>query len=71
MPELPEIHTIVADLKKTIKTAIFLVDMENDYAGMNEVYGEYFKKDPPPRSTVQVSKLALGARVEIEFIATT
>lgn len=59
-----------SSLDKTIKTLVFLVDMEKDYAGMNEVYSKYFKPDPPARSTVQVSKLAMGALVEIEFIAT-
>ncbi len=37
---------------------------------MNEVYATYFPKDPPARSTVAGSGLALGARVEIECLAT-
>jgi enamine deaminase RidA (YjgF/YER057c/UK114 family) len=41
-----------------------------DYAKMNEVYATYFAKDPPARSTVAGSGLALGARVEIECLAT-
>ena len=36
---------------------------------MNEIYGSYFKKQPPARSTVQVSGLPKGARIEIEVIA--
>jgi enamine deaminase RidA (YjgF/YER057c/UK114 family) len=36
---------------------------------MNEVYRTYFK-NPPARSALGTSGLALGARVEIECIAT-
>ena len=36
---------------------------------VNEIYGSYFKQDPPARSTVQVSGLPRGANVEIEVIA--
>jgi enamine deaminase RidA (YjgF/YER057c/UK114 family) len=41
-----------------------------DYQSMNVVYTTFFPKDPPARSTVAGSGLALGARVEIECIAT-
>ena len=51
-----------------IKTTIFLMDM-NDFQAVNEVYASYFSAQPPARSTVQVSGLPKGARVEIECIA--
>jgi 2-iminobutanoate/2-iminopropanoate deaminase len=51
-----------------VKTTIFLVDL-NDFQTVNEIYGSYFKQAPPARSTVQVSALPKGARVEIEVIA--
>jgi len=51
-----------------VKTTIFLTDLE-DFQTVNEVYGSYFKQDPPARSTVQVSALPKGANVEIEVIA--
>lgn len=59
-----------ADLNLTniIKTTIFLTDI-NDFAKVNEVYGSYFKSDPPARSTLQVSALPKGVNVEIEVIA--
>jgi 2-iminobutanoate/2-iminopropanoate deaminase len=50
------------------KTTIFLTDLA-DFQTVNEVYASYFKKEPPARSTVQVSALPKGARVEIEAIA--
>ena len=56
-------------LERVVKCTVFLADM-GDFAKMNEVYATYFPKDPPARSTVAVSGLALGARVEIECVAT-
>ena len=51
-----------------VKTTIFLTNL-GDFQTVNEIYGSYFKSDPPARSTVQVSALPKGANVEIEVIA--
>ena len=51
-----------------VKTTVFLIDLA-DFGPMNEVYGRYFTRDYPARSTVQVAGLPRGARVEIEAIA--
>ena len=51
-----------------VKTSIFLKDM-NDFATVNEVYGEYFKGDFPARETVQVARLPKDVNVEISVIA--
>lgn len=51
-----------------VKTTIYLIDM-NDYAMVNETYGEYFKAPYPARTAIAVTALPLGARVEIEAIA--
>lgn len=51
-----------------VKTTVYLTDV-NDFQWMNEVYGTFFRKDPPARATVQVAALPKGARVEIEAIA--
>jgi 2-iminobutanoate/2-iminopropanoate deaminase len=51
-----------------VKTTIFLTRL-GDFQTVNEVYGSYFKQEPPARSTVQVSALPRGANVEIEVIA--
>ncbi|HEV7843334.1 MAG TPA: RidA family protein [Pyrinomonadaceae bacterium] len=57
-----------AGLDAVVKTTVFLADM-NDFAAMNEVYGRYFKENPPARATVQAARLPRDARVEIEVIA--
>ena len=55
-------------LENIVKTTIFLTDL-GDFQTVNELYGSYFKSDPPARSTVQVAALPKGAKVEIEVIA--
>jgi 2-iminobutanoate/2-iminopropanoate deaminase len=57
-----------SSLSKVVKTTVFLMDMA-DFAPMNEVYGEAFGDHKPARSTVAVSGLPRGVRVEIEVIA--
>ncbi|NPA10736.1 MAG: RidA family protein [Epsilonproteobacteria bacterium] len=56
-----------AKLENVVKTTIFLDDI-NNFADVNEVYGEYFSHKPA-RSTVAVKELPKGAKVEIECIA--
>jgi 2-iminobutanoate/2-iminopropanoate deaminase len=51
-----------------VRTTIFLADM-NDFAAVNEVYGQYFTEPYPARATVQVARLPKDARVEIDVIA--
>ena len=57
-----------SSLEKVVKVTVFLTDVR-DFEGMNKVYRKFFPKDPPARSTVEVSKLMIDARVEIEMIA--
>ncbi len=51
-----------------IKSTIFLKSM-NDFPKVNEIYGTFFKSDPPARSTVEVARLPKDVLVEIEVIA--
>ncbi len=51
-----------------VRTTVFLADM-NDFAAVNEVYGQYFSEPYPARATVQVARLPKDARVEIDLIA--
>jgi 2-iminobutanoate/2-iminopropanoate deaminase len=51
-----------------VKTTIFLTKL-GDFQTVNQIYGSYFKNNPPARSTVQVAALPRGANVEIEVIA--
>jgi 2-iminobutanoate/2-iminopropanoate deaminase len=51
-----------------VKATIYTTDLKN-YKQINTIYGEYFKKKPPARETVQVVALPAGAHVEISCIA--
>lgn len=55
-------------LDKVVKTTVFLLDLA-DFGAMNEVYARHVGDRPPARSTIGVSQLPSGARVEIEAIA--
>ena len=54
--------------ENVVKTTVFLMDMA-DFPKMNEVYGRYFSKEAPARSTVQAAGLPRGVRVEIDLVA--
>ncbi|NQU99592.1 MAG: RidA family protein [Parcubacteria group bacterium] len=55
-------------MEDIVKATIYLTDL-NNFEKVNEVYGSYFEKDPPARSTVRVAGLPKGAKVEIEAVA--
>jgi len=58
-----------SSMDDVVKCTVFLADM-SEWGAMNEVYKTYFK-NPPARSALGASGLALNARVEIECIAVT
>ena len=53
-----------------IKANVYLADMA-DFAAFNETYGARMSEPYPPRTTVAVAGLPLGARVEIDCVALT
>ena len=55
-------------LDDVVRIGVYLTDM-GDFAAMNEVYAQKFGDHRPARSTVGISALARGLRVEIECIA--
>ena len=46
-----------------------LLDDINDFAGMNEVYGEFFSEPYPARAAFEVAALPKAAKVEIKAVA--
>ena len=52
---------------RVVKSTIFLTSMD-DFQTVNEVYSKYFTANPPARSTVEVSRLPKGVKVEIEVV---
>jgi len=58
-----------SSMSEVVKCTVFLADM-SEWAEMSKVYISYFAENPPARSALGVNGLALGARTEIECMAT-
>jgi reactive intermediate/imine deaminase len=56
-----------ANLNDVVKLTIYLIDL-NDFSTLNEILSQFFKAPYPARTTIQVSALPKGARVEIDAI---
>lgn len=56
-------------MNDVVKTTVLLKDM-NDFAAMNEVYGEFFTEPYPARAAFEVARLPKDSKIEIEAIAT-
>lgn len=54
--------------ENVVRTMVFLDNMD-DFAVVNGIYAEYFKKEAPARSCVEVARLPKGGLIEIEAIA--
>ena len=57
-----------SSMDKVVKCTVFLADI-GEWSKMNEIYMQFFPENPPARSALGASGLALNARVEIECIA--
>jgi len=69
---LKNLETILKEancsLKHVLKTTVYMTDLTK-FAEMNATYENFFKDNPPARSTVQVSALPKGSVVAIDAIA--
>ncbi len=57
-----------SSLRRVVKCTVFLADIA-DWPAFNQVYVRFFPQDPPARSALAASGLALGTKVEVECIA--
>ncbi len=58
-----------SSLDEVVKCTVMMADI-NEWGEMNKVYVTFFSENLPARSAFGTSGLALGARVEIECLAT-
>lgn len=56
------------DYTDVVKTTVLLADI-SDFKAVNEVYGGFFRKEPPARAAYQAAALPMGVLVEIEAVA--
>ena len=62
------LEAVGLDYGDVVKCTVYLTDFD-EFAAMNAIYRQVFPADPPTRATVEVSRLAMGARIEIEVVA--
>jgi len=58
-----------SSLDNVVKVVVYLADVKTEKNAMNEVYAQYFPKDPPARSAFGVDFPDTATRVEIELVA--
>ena len=57
-----------ASFDTVVKATVFIKNMD-DFAAINEIYGQYFVENKPARSCVEVARLPKDVLLEIEVIA--
>ena len=62
------LRAVGLDYRDVVKCTVYITSFD-DFAAMNATYREFFPTEPPTRATVEVTALALGARIEIEVLA--
>jgi 2-iminobutanoate/2-iminopropanoate deaminase len=57
-----------SSMEKVVKCTVYLQNF-SDFEVMNKIYATYFPTNSPARATVEVSKMAKNALVEIDAVA--
>jgi len=74
-------HSVFKNVKMVLKDAgsnwenlvdvtVFLTNMQDDFDTYNRIYAQYFKDNPPSRTTVEISSLPTPIAIELKCIAT-
>lgn len=58
-----------ADWRDLVDITVYLTDIERDFPTFNSIYGEYFTRDGPARTTVEVNRLPTPIAIELKCIA--
>lgn len=56
--------------EKIIDVTVFLTNMKDDFPKYNKLWAEYFKENPPCRTTVEINRLPTPIAIELKVIAT-
>jgi len=60
-----------SSLENVLDVTVYLTDMKRDFDRFNKVYGDYFAKIQPARTTVGVDSLPTPISIELKVIAST
>lgn len=55
---------------KIVDVTVFLTNMKDDFPTYNKLWAEYFKNDPPCRTTLEINCLPTPIAIELKVIAT-
>jgi 2-aminomuconate deaminase len=55
---------------KIVDVTVFLTNMKDDFPVYNKLWAEYFKVDPPCRTTIEINCLPTPIAIELKVIAT-
>jgi 2-aminomuconate deaminase len=58
-----------AKWENLVDVTVFLTNMKDDFAAYNKIYAEYFRENPPCRTTVGVNALPTPIAIELKCIA--
>lgn len=55
---------------KIVDVTVFLTNMKDDFPAYNRLWAEYFRDNPPCRTTVEINKLPTPIAIELKVLAT-
>jgi 2-aminomuconate deaminase len=55
---------------KIVDVTVFLTNMKDDFPVYNKIWAEYFKENPPCRTTIEINKLPTPIAIELKVLAT-
>jgi 2-aminomuconate deaminase len=56
--------------EKIVDVTVFLTNMKDDFAVYNRIWAEYFRDNPPCRTTIEINKLPTPIAIELKVMAT-
>lgn len=68
------VRTILEDAgsswEKLVDVTVYLTNMKKDFPVYNRLWAEYFRNDPPCRTTLEIGALPTPIAIELKCIAT-
>ena len=55
--------------EKIVDVTVFLTNMKDDFPAYNRLWMEYFEKDPPCRTTLEINCLPTPIAIELKVVA--
>ena len=56
--------------ERLVDVTVYLTDMKKDFPTYNRLWAEYFKDNPPCRTTLEINRLPTPIAIELKCIAT-